>query len=120
MKPEKALQLFKEAKQDYKTGNYNKTVSASYFACRMLAEHVVEKKQKHIPKRDDKLANIFKSWGEKLVYRNLTTLYVLRVETDYGTGQMTKNMARKALNMAEKTILRLSELNKTAVADPIH
>ncbi len=112
MKSEKASQLLKEAKQDYELGNYNKTVSASYFACRMLAEHIVEKKQKHIPRRDDKLANIFKSWGEKLIYSNLTTLYIFRVEADYGTEQMTKHIARKAINLAENTISRLSELNK--------
>ena len=43
-KLEKAETLLKEAETDLKHNCYNKAVSAAYFACRMLAEHIVESK----------------------------------------------------------------------------
>ncbi|MGC9104788.1 MAG: hypothetical protein ACP5JF_08410 [Candidatus Methanodesulfokora sp.] len=43
----------KEAEDDFKRGNYDKAISASYFAVRMLAEIFL----KDLNRKDDKIAN---------------------------------------------------------------
>ena len=104
MSIEKAIKLLKEAESDILMGNYNKSASASYFAARMLVEIFLNYKKLSIPRRDDKLANLFESQGFKELSDDLRKLYDVRKKADYLRDSVSEEEARRSLERAKNII----------------
>lgn len=94
---DKALLLLREAEKDLDIGCYNKAVSAAYFSARMATEIFLKSKVKHLPRRDDKLANTLKSIGFTQLAEKLLILYEQRKKADYGEEAMSKSESVNAL-----------------------
>lgn len=75
--------LLNEAKKDLQMGNYNKAASAIYFSVRKELVEVLEKMNLTVPRRDDKLRNILKSFGYLEEAEYFMQLYELRKKADY-------------------------------------
>ena len=102
---EKILLLLEEAQKDTNMKYYNKAVSAAYFAARMAAESFIAERMKHLPKRDDKLANILRNLGFESLSSILMELYNLRKKADYGERFMSEKDSEKAILYAKTLTL---------------
>ena len=102
MSIKKANILLREAESDLLAGNYNKSASASYFAARMVVDMFLRHKNLLIPRRDDKLANLFENQGFKGLSDNLRKLYDIRKKADYLGESVNSNEARRSLEMAKE------------------
>jgi hypothetical protein len=87
---------------------YNKAVSASYFAIRMIAEEILRALGEKIPKRDDKLANAIKNKGLIREAITMASLYALRKKADYEAG-ISKEEAELAVSLSIQTYRSLEE-----------
>ncbi len=111
MSVEKAIRLLEEAEIDLQMGNFNKSASASYFAARMIVEIFLRSRKLSIPRRDDKLANLFENQGFKDLSDDLRKLYDLRKKADYLGKFVSEEEAKGALGRAKGTVNALiSEL----------
>jgi len=108
-KPEK---LMREAELDFKIGNLNKCVSASYFTVRKMLEHLAVRMKMMIPRRDDKLANILKHIGYGDEAKLLLRLYELRKKADYDDKEITEEEAEEALKIAENLTKLIKSLKR--------
>ncbi|MBS7251427.1 MAG: HEPN domain-containing protein [Candidatus Freyarchaeota archaeon] len=106
---EKVLLLLEEAQRDDHVKCYNKAVSAAYFAARMAAESFIAGRMEHLPRRDDKLANVLRNIGFESLASTLMELYKLRKKADYGEGVMSEGDSRKAILYAKTVIEALTE-----------
>lgn len=87
--------LLSEAENDLAIRNYNKAVSAIYFALRKEVEEIIQKLGFQLPRRDDKLANIIKHLGfdeEALIFMKL---YELRRRQIMQMKVLRKKMLKK-------------------------
>lgn len=105
---EKALLLFQEAEKDLEMRCYNKAVAAAYFSARMAVEAFLKSKVKHLPRRDDKLANTLKSLGYAQLAEKLLLLYEQRKKADYGDKAMSKTESVSALSHAKEILETLT------------
>jgi len=104
---EKALLLLKEAQKDSDIACYNKAVSAAYFAARMATESFLAERVRHLPRRDDKLANVLRNLGFESLGATLMELYQLRKRADYGEKSMNEEDSRRAIRYAKTLIEKL-------------
>ncbi len=106
---EKIRALIKQAEKDLEVSCYDKSVSASYFAARMAAEiFLINKGIKHLPRRDDKLANTVLSQGMKEEAVKLLTLYGLRKKADYSPHVSGEHNAKLCINISKQIIKSLT------------
>jgi len=109
---QKSKKLLEEAIKDLDIMCYNKAVSASYFAIRMIAEEILRALGEKIPKRDDKLANAIKNKGLIREAIAMASLYALRKKADYEAG-ISKEEAELSVSLSIQTYRSLEEyLNK--------
>jgi len=104
--------LLSEAENDIAIRNYNKAVSAIYFALRKEVEEIIQKLGFQLPRRDDKLANIIKHLGfdeEALIFMKL---YELRKKADYADESIEEKDVKKALELVRKVIAKLKILER--------
>lgn len=106
---ERALLLLKEAQKDSDIQCYNKAVSAAYFAARMATESFLAEKVQHLPRRDDKLANVLRNVGLESLASILMELYQLRKNADYGERVMSIEDSGRAVTKAKTLIEKLTE-----------
>ncbi len=104
MSVKKAIRLLEEARSDLSTGNYNKSASASYFAARMIVELFLRDRKLSIPRRDDKLANLFENQGFEKLSDDLRRLYDVRKKADYLGISVNEYEARRSLERAENIV----------------
>jgi uncharacterized protein (UPF0332 family) len=88
----------KEAEDDFKRGNYDKAISASYFAVRMLAEIFL----KDLNRKDDKIANALGRALNESVRRDFMYLFEKRKEADHRDKIFRMDEAWDILNRARK------------------
>ncbi len=100
MSVEKAARLLEEARMDLKVGNYNKSASASYFSARMMVELFLRSRKLSIPRKDDKLANLFENQGFKELSNDLRKLYDVRKKADYSGKFVTQEEAEISIERA--------------------
>ena len=112
MSVDKVMKLLEEARIDIEVGNYNKSASASYFASRMMVELFLRSKNLKIPRRDDKLANLFENQGFKGLADDLRKLYDLRKKADYLGDLVTEEEARSSVERATNLIDFIRSLMK--------
>ena len=106
MSLDKVKALFYQAERDLEISCYDKCISSSYFACRMMAELYLRGRGiRHLPRRDDKLANLLSNLGLKKEADSLLFLYGLRKRADYGKDLSSEDEAREAVITA-KSFLR--------------
>lgn len=105
---QKSKKLLEEAIKDLDIMCYNKAVSASYFAIRMIAEEILRALGEKIPKRDDKLANAIKNKGLIREAITMASLYALRKKADYEAG-ISKEEAELAVSLSIQTYRSLEE-----------
>jgi len=98
---EKAIRLLEEARIDLEVGNYNKSASASYFAARMMVELFLRSRKLSIPRRDDKLANLFENQGFRELSNDLRKLYDIRKKADYLGKFVSREEAESSLERAK-------------------
>ncbi len=89
----------KEAEDDFKRGNYDKAISASYFAVRMLAEIFLKDLK---TKKDDKIANALGRALNESVRRDFMYLFEKRKEADHRDKIFRMDEAEDILNRARK------------------
>ena len=110
MSLDKVKALLYQAERDLEISCYDKCASASYFACRMMAELYLRSKGiRHLPRRDDKLANLLNNQGLKEEASSLLFLYELRKKADYGKSLTSEDEAREALITAKVFLKSLCE-----------
>ncbi len=107
MSVEKAIRLLEEARTDLEVGNYNKSASASYFSARMIVELFLRSRRLSIPRRDDKLANLFENQGFKELSNDLRKLYDIRKKADYLGKFVSREEAESSLVRAEGIVKAL-------------
>ncbi len=113
-KAEKARILLKEAEDDLLHGNYNKAVSAAYFAVRLTVEHRVRGLR---TTKDDKIANALKRTLEVRVgreraegaRRDYLDLFVRRKTADHRPYSFSREEAEDALEKASRLIRLVEE-----------
>ncbi len=101
--------LFQEAKEDLRISCYNKCISSAYFSCRMMAEIFLRRTVEHIPRRDDKLANLLRNQKLRREADILLFLYDMRKKADYGDEILGKEDAEKSLIAAESFLKSIGE-----------
>ncbi len=110
MSVKKAIKLLEEARIDLEVGNYNKSASASYFAARMMVELFLRSRKLSIPRRDDKLANLFENQGFKELSNDLRKLYDIRKKADYLGKFVSREEAESPLVRAKDIVEALMNL----------
>ncbi len=110
MSMEKARSLLREAELDLKARCYNKAASAAYFAARMAADCLLEARRLHVPRRDDKLANLIEHLGLREAASLLRELYNTRKRADYSSLKVAGEEAAEAVEKAKRAIELLREL----------
>lgn len=109
----KSFLLIKEAEKDIEIGCYNKAVTAAYFSARMVAEDFLKSRIKHLPRRDDKLANTLKALGFTQLAEKLLLLYDQRKKADYGEETISKTESLNALLHAREILEQLTSNTQT-------
>lgn len=117
---EKARKLLEEAKTDLSVGCFNKSASASYFAARMIVEIFLRSRNLLIPRRDDKLANLFESQGFEDLSNDLRRLYDLRKKADYLGKSVDRKEAEKAVRLANNIVDVLTEMVDSKIGRSDH
>ncbi|RDD53293.1 MAG: HEPN domain-containing protein [Candidatus Korarchaeota archaeon NZ13-K] len=102
----KALILMREAERDLGTGNYNKAVSASYFAVRMVAELLLRDLR---TRKDDKIANALGRVMGEDSRRELMYLFERRKEADHRDRVFTREEAEDVVSRARSLLERILE-----------
>lgn len=92
-------------------GNFDKAVSALYFAVRKRLERILNDLRHETPRRDDKLANVLRHLGYREEAEGLMRLYELRKKADYGEEKVTKEEAEFAMNVALSVLKAIEELS---------
>jgi uncharacterized protein (UPF0332 family) len=110
MSLDKVRSLLNQAEEDLKIACYDKCISSSYFSCRMMVEIFLRsRKVEHLPRRDDKLANLLRNQGLKEEADTLLFLYDMRKKADYGWSIAGRKDAERSLREAKSLISSISE-----------
>ncbi len=110
MSLDKVRSLLKQAEEDLRVACYDKCISSSYFSCRMIVEIFLRsEKIEHLPRRDDKLANLLRNQGLREEADILLFLYDMRKRADYGWSIAGKEDAEESLRAAKILISSISE-----------
>ncbi len=111
----KSKVLMREAKTDLEHGSYNKAVSASYFAVRLLVEHLIPGLK---TTKDDKIANALYRAVEgrrgrkvaKSVKARYMELFAYRKMADHHDTLFSLEDSRKIVQMAETLMKEVTEI----------
>ncbi len=101
MSLEKSKLLLEEAEKDIENGCFNKAVSASYFASRMILEIFFRDLGIVFSKKDDKMINILASLGLRKEASDLRVLFEMRKEADHRAYVFSEKEARYAFNTSK-------------------
>lgn len=114
-KLDKAEVLIREALEDLKNGCYNKAVSASYFAARLLTEHFIPNL---MTTKDDKIANALfrealrRSSEERAteIRRIYLFLFSERKRADHREDIFSEEEAKTVVNLAVSLMREIREI----------
>ena len=106
MKFKKSLVLFEEALKDLEVGCYNKAVSSSYFAVRLMAEVLLEDLK---TTKDDKIANAVGRILGREVKEEIMWLFEERKKADHRPFFFDKERTSLIVERASKLLSVLKE-----------
>jgi len=111
----KAIILLKEAKSDLKIGNFNKAVSAMWFALEAIMRGILIFSGKQVPAKSGALMSKFVKFivnlGANATIKDLlNSIYFVRMNADHKARIIDKRCAERTWNKTKKVLEELKHI----------